>query len=230
MKNKKLMLIATAAMGFVALGAAGVGTAAWYTATASASVTAVGDNTSVGTAASTLDAVSYKVKVAYTGAALTSVKLSDKTGGTWAIVGGYLRAATGSPLYGTTSTTVGDYTVTILDSSGNALDAAGLATAKANLAATGTDYDLIMTGSATVRLSLTDPSSNFATAFGNNIANTVEYGGLSFDSGEPAISGLVPVYYSVSGNDDNTVPSAGDAAVVDQQSDAVITFSLKVHD
>lgn len=181
--------------------------------------------------------MSYKVKVAYTGAALTSVKLSDKNGGTWAVVGGYLRAATGSPLHGTTSTTVGDYTVTILDSSGNALDAAGLATAKANLKATGTDYDLIMTGSTAVRLTLTNPATgsgtaaeNFAAAFGSNIANTVEYGGLSFDSGEPVISGLVPVYYSVSGNDTNTVPTAGDSASEDQQSDAVITFSLKVHD
>lgn len=205
-------------------------TFAWYTATAAASVTPTGVDSTVGTAASSLDAVTYKVKVAYTGAALASVKLSDKTGATWAIVGGYLRPANGTPVYGTTSTTVGDYTVTILAADGSALDTAGLATAKANLAATGTDYDLIMTGSTAVRLTTTNPSSNFATAFGDNIANTVEYGSLSFDSGEPVISGLNAVYYSVSGNDDNTIPTEGAAASVDEQSDAVITFSLKVHD
>ena len=38
MKNKKLLLIATAAMGVVALGVAGVGTAAWFTASGSANI------------------------------------------------------------------------------------------------------------------------------------------------------------------------------------------------
>ena len=48
MKNKKLMLIATAAMGFVALGAAGVGTAAWFQATGAASITTVSTDTKTG--------------------------------------------------------------------------------------------------------------------------------------------------------------------------------------
>ncbi len=39
MKNKKLLLVATAAMGVLALGTAGVGTLAWYTSTASMSFT-----------------------------------------------------------------------------------------------------------------------------------------------------------------------------------------------
>ena len=44
MKNKKLLLVATAALGVLALGTAGVGTAAWYSTSANAT-RSVTDNT-----------------------------------------------------------------------------------------------------------------------------------------------------------------------------------------
>ena len=230
-KRSKLM-IGVSAMLLATAGVAATGTFAWYTATAAADVTSVAADASVGTAASTLSAVTYHVEVSYTGAALTTVKLSDKNGNTWAVVGGYIRAATGSPLYGATSTTVGDYTVKIYaDSDGSRgaeLTGADLATAKANLKATGTDYNLNATGSGSVRLTLTNPSSNFATAFGDNINNTIKVGELSFDSGEPVLSGMVAGYYSVSGNAENTVPTAGTAASEWIPSTPKITFGLTV--
>lgn len=202
---------------------------AWYTATAAATVSSVAAQTSVGTAASSLSAVTYHVEVSYTGAALTSVKLSDKNGATWAVVGGYIRAASGTPVYGSTSTTTSDYTVKIYaDNAGNKgaeLTGADLATAKANLQATGTDYDLKATGSGGVRLTLTSPSTNFATAFGSNFENTVKVGELSFDSGEPVLSSMATAYYSVSGNADNSVPVAGTSAD-EYVPTAKITFGL----
>ena len=204
---------------------------AWYTATAAATVSSVAAATNVGTAASTLSAVTYHVEVAYTGAARATVKLSDKNGATWAVVGGYIRAATGSPVTGSTSATVGDYTVNIYADDGGEkgakLTGADLATAKANLQATGTDYNLNATGSGGVRLTLTNPSANFATAFGSNFENTVKVGELSFDSGEPVLSSMVAAYYSVSGNADNSVPEAGTSAA-EYIPTARITFGLTV--
>ncbi len=159
------------------------------------------------------------------------MKLSDKNGNTWAVVGGYLRPATGSPVYSSTSTTTSDYTVKIYADNagvkGDQLTDGDLATALANLKATGTDYNLNATGSGGVRLTLTNPSSNFATAFGDNFQNTVKVGELSFDSGAPVLSSMAAAYYSVSGNADNSVPTAG-AEATEYIPTPKITFGLTV--
>ena len=51
MKNKKLVLLATAAMGFVALGAAGVGTLAWYQVSAQGRVATSNNSADINTVA-----------------------------------------------------------------------------------------------------------------------------------------------------------------------------------
>ena len=240
MKNKKKLLIAVAAMGLLAVGTAGVGTAAWYQVTASATLNAVATSTSVGTKSSSVADAEYYVKVTYSGSALADVSLSDPNGNSWATVGGYLRPATGATPYSTTSSTVGDYVVTIhATENGAALTGGDLATAKANLQAAGTDYYVTATGSTYVRLTLTNPTSGsgtaaekFAAAFGGagtgstKMGQTVNIGELSFDSGEPVLSNFVAAYYSVSGNTGNTVPSDGTAEAEWIPASQTITFSL----
>ena len=90
MKNKKLMLIATAAMGFVALGAAGVGTLAWYTANSAATMNNVGDTDTVTTVAATQQVGNYYMKASFATASHELVQ-SDASGNVWVIVGGYLQ-------------------------------------------------------------------------------------------------------------------------------------------
>ena len=81
MKNKKLMLIATAAMGFVALGAAGVGTAAWYAATGASLGTQTGGTANVTTASSVTTTDSFTVTASFS--APGAVKLTDDEGATY---------------------------------------------------------------------------------------------------------------------------------------------------
>ena len=78
MKNKKLLLVAAATMGFVALGAAGVGTAAWFTVTNAATLTQDAASASF-TAADTqhaLDGITVVLGISGT----TSTKLSANNG------------------------------------------------------------------------------------------------------------------------------------------------------
>lgn len=143
-------------------------------------------------------------------------------------MGGYLRTATGATPYATLSGTSSDYTVTIhATENGDALADGALATALANLKADGTDYNVTATGSDYVRMSLTNPSTSFTTAFGNSIHNKVVIGQLSFDSGEPALSSFVASYYSVSGNSDNSVPSDGDEVAEWIPASQTITISIE---
>ena len=226
----KKRLIITSALMTCLLGASlATGTYAWYQATAAATVTPVATNAGVGTAASTLSDVNYEVSVTYTAneGKLAAVSLTDPNGGTWAISGGYLRSANATTKYSSTSTTVADYDVKIMNPTTHAeLEGADLATALANLKATGTEYNVTATGSANVRMTLTDPSTDFKTAF-TSIANKVVIGTLSFATGAPALT-LNAAYYSVSGHDDNTVPTDGAEATEDKQEDSQITFGLEV--
>ncbi len=98
MKNKKLVLIATAAMGVVALGTAGVGTAAWFQASSAATLT---DKSAAGTvtvSSSTFAAGTYYMKATAT-LDNANIDYTDNTGACWVIVNGKLRAAT--PKYAT---------------------------------------------------------------------------------------------------------------------------------
>ena len=62
MKNKKKLLVAVAAMGLLAVGTAGVGTMAWYTADANATVkSAAGTGGSLETTTSTISAGQYVI-------------------------------------------------------------------------------------------------------------------------------------------------------------------------
>lgn len=228
----KKRLIITSALMTCLLGASlATGTYAWYQATASASVTSVATNAGVGTASSELSDVTYKISVTYTGT-LTSVSLTDPEGGTWAISGGYLRPATATTKYSSTSTNSDDYTVSIMDNNtGAELTDGDLASAKANLKASNKTYNVTATGSANVRMTLTDPATDFAAAFkdGENklINNKVVIGTLSFATGEPVLT-LNAAYYSVSGNDTNEVPTNGDAVTEDQQTGEQITIGLEL--
>ena len=121
MKNKKLMLIATAAMGFVALGAAGVGTMAWFKVTdANTSVvpdtkdiTVMDNPYSVGT-------VTFTATLAQPAA--KNVSLSDSDGKVWYYAGSTKTEDT-SKAIGDTYQTVTLTNVTASVSTGSLTDA-----------------------------------------------------------------------------------------------------------
>ena len=97
MKNKKLMLIAVAAMGFVALGAAGVGTFAWYTASAATTVNKQGaSNNALRTEASSTTLGSFKLTVTLGAPSPTTIGLSDDNGDTFVYATG--QVATGKEI------------------------------------------------------------------------------------------------------------------------------------
>ena len=86
MKNKKLMLIAIGAMGFVALGAGGVATAAWYTASAAPGVVSnASSGGSLTSTSTTLDVQnSFTINIAIAGSGnveLTHLGSGDTVGG-----------------------------------------------------------------------------------------------------------------------------------------------------
>lgn len=109
MKNKKLMLIATAAMGFVALGAAGVGTAAWYAATTSVNGTAVAGTaqSSLTTAATPVETQNILVSIEMA-AGENAIALSTSDAYTYGVVNNALVEAT---------VTDGKYAVRLYESS-----------------------------------------------------------------------------------------------------------------
>ena len=84
MKNKKLLLIATAAMSVVALGVAGVGTAAWFTASGEATTkanTVAGTLTTAQTSA-TVSGILFTVARTSADSSLQDVQLTDNSGKT----------------------------------------------------------------------------------------------------------------------------------------------------
>ncbi len=76
MKNKKLLLVATAAMGVLALGTAGVGTVAWFaTSNAATASTVAGDAKSISSVASDVTAAGYSITV--TPAVIENLQLTN---------------------------------------------------------------------------------------------------------------------------------------------------------
>ncbi|MCR4562482.1 MAG: hypothetical protein K5694_04705 [Bacilli bacterium] len=238
MKTKQKLVLGLSVLSALTLAAGVSGTFAWYNATAAATITGINAATSsIETSASTLADQGYHVKVTYNGT-LTKVDLTDPNGGAWGVVGGYLRAATvKTAAYASLSTTASDWVVTVhATAGGDALAGGELATALANLHAAGKNYPVSATGGDHVRLTKTNPSSNFATAFGGagtgntKIGQTVAVGTVAFNGENNAavvtLSGTV--YYSISGNDDNSVPTAGAAASQDIPSgdETKVTISI----
>lgn len=195
---------------------------AWYSATAAASITGINAQSgNITTSAVSLAAESYKLKVTYNGA-ITTIALSDPTGGAWGVDGANkLRAATGSPtVYANLSTTSGDWVVTVHDATtGDALEGDDLNVALANLKATNKTYPVTVQGGSRVRLSNTDPEGGFAVAFGgagtgtSKIGQTVTAGTVSFATGAGVFTSTQTVYYSISGNTTNAAVSDGDEVV-----------------
>ena len=115
MKNKKLMLIAVGAMGFVALGAGGVATAAWFTASnATVHSEIVAPTGTVGTSADSLQNGDYYIVPQVGALSATTIALTDPDGECWAAVNigtiespSYISAVatTTKALYGTFSIT-----------------------------------------------------------------------------------------------------------------------------
>ncbi len=75
MKNKKLVLIATAAMGVVALGTAGVSTAAWYQASTMPKVQSNAYNNTISTTETSITLGSMEIQ--FSVANITAIQLSD---------------------------------------------------------------------------------------------------------------------------------------------------------
>lgn len=89
MKNKKLVLLATAAMGFVALGAAGVGTAAWFKVDSAASTISSynADTETLSTKAGSISMGSFRV-TAVAQESLDPVELTDTSGKSYVFTSG----------------------------------------------------------------------------------------------------------------------------------------------
>ena len=87
MKNKKLLLVATAALGLVAVATAGVGTAAWYAAQSKAGVTVQNDSFTISTQAYSESIGGVKFTAAITETSV-NLQLSNASGKTGYIAGG----------------------------------------------------------------------------------------------------------------------------------------------
>ena len=227
MKNKKKLLIAVAAMGLFAVATAGVGTAAWFTAS-SATPNAVANNNSLDVTTSTYSAGNFYVKAVLSGHTGT-IQYTDKSGNEWVIVNGFLQAAT-SPgtKYKTISVSLGIYSdagCTEAISGVPALKALGNHT-----------FVMTLTTGTNTRITHLDPSSDFATAFSSKLnANptntyTLADGVVSLASADGA-NNHDTYYVSVNGDGDSEVVgshSAGEAAASEYTTDGSLNVTIAV--
>ena len=219
---KKRMFLSTILMTLVLLVAVTTATFAWYEATANANAKVDADTVAVGTQASGLTVAGYYITVEYDAVA-TSVDLTDPEGNCWVISNGVLMPATAQ---GATeaSLAIASFSVHVYlqDAEGEKSTelTQGSTDYKNALAAMGVlTYKVMAAGDSVTRIGLE------ADTYGNGVGQeAIEIGTLSIASGVATLN-VSPVYYSVTGQDDNQVPTAGTAATEDKNT-GLITISL----
>ena len=211
MKNKKKVLIAVAAMGLLAVGTAGVGTAAWFQATQAFTPNAVVGDTGTATGSST----SITASNLY-GQVLVSnvdggdvIMLTSSDGYTYAFDNNSkLRLGTGhetlANTYGSVTLSFGGwYTEAECEHAASAEDIAQI---------TAQTFNLKVTGGARTRLSTAEPSAvgtssgQFGAVFGNTLQNAVNFkmivaaeGGVTFQFASEAAAATKDVYVAING-------------------------------
>ena len=168
MKNKKLLLVATAALGLVAVATAGVGTAAWYQASNVANISTQAKDQAFTTALSSTDLGDFKITVVSAAFDAQPV-MTDASGNTYAVTSDGDLVTASVPDGKVKIATV---TVTIkVDYEGTAVSAND---AVANLwQATLGDDDILVTASATgtlsSRIKYTASASAYTNVSGKNV-------------------------------------------------------------
>ena len=183
--------------------------------------------------------VSLKSSVVEAIAAANSVVYTDPAGDTFATdPAGKLRAANipaGSSAYGSYTPTADDFDVAYYNAAGTALlTGDALVNAKSNLTTTGASYAVYATGDTVTRVSLHYPgetkdagSYTFAEAF-TNVSLTVQIASVTWTNSEPVFSGFSTLYWSVSGNTDNSTPTEiGSAPLNNNTSGGAINISIE---
>ncbi len=204
MKNKKLLLVAVGAMGLVAVATAGVGTAAWYSATSNATVnagTAAMTNTVSGSESSVAALNLYaKFTVAQT---VATAALTSSDGYCYAIVNGYLQAASPDPALTAKYATVtvsfqGWYQEAACSNAATDSQKARIAADSSVTVYVGGDNDPERT-----RTSASTPANlaAFATTFGNTLGNRTALT-FTFNAGGTVKTGNnAPVYVAICGEE-----------------------------
>ena len=149
----------------------------------------------------------YYLKATYTGAEPGTLDMTDKAGNCWVISGGVLVAA--SPTGNKNATLTASYAAKLYSDSGCTAEVTGddLVVALKSIGTKTLDIKATATGG--VRINLTS-----ATNYNVALLQSVKVGEVAINgtAGTMTVQSTVPSYISVSGNADNTTPSAGDAA------------------
>ena len=206
--KKKSLLLAISAMSIAAIGVGTVGTFAWYTASQSATLANVeATHGSISTVASTITTGNYYLRVEFS-SVTESVALSDKAGNTFGVVNGKLVAATG--------TTRGSYVLTPKayheEACTNELSAAEIA----SLLDSTKTYNVTLTPSARVRLTMSSTAADVYSATVNTAITTGVTVSISVSAGSGALkindADTVTGYFSISGSTPDGTASAGTSA------------------
>lgn len=227
MKNKKLLLVATAALGVLALGTAGVGTAAWFTASSAASVTPVDNSASLVVDSSTYSAGTFYVKAT---AVVSEAKLdfTDYQGNCWVNSNGYLRAATMKyAKYASLTITVKFYTTS--ECNVEVTDVGDLA----NIGAKYQSVTVTLDPNDYTRLTATDPSTNFASAFSSKLNATLTVVATVSTAGAVTAYTNNPSYVSVNGDGTAEAGSAhndGDSAGSTHTNNGAVSITCALND
>lgn len=204
MKKSKILVPALAVL---ALGVAGasVGTVAWFQSSAQANAVDSSDKFTVKSSSIEQSNYYFRVKAQHTG----DVEYTDKTGQGWCVVNGVMAKANAATKFGTITMTLEGFKDLECTKPANTEE----------LKAVGTvNFTVALTASDQARITLVDPTADFAAAFGDyfenviNVAAKVENGVLTIGEDAEHLGTSLSVYYSVSGQANNVIPTVGASA------------------
>ncbi len=240
MKNKKLLLVATAAMGVLALGTAGVGTVAWFTAqNAQVNRQTAAPTGTLSTSQDSLQNGNFYIVPQVTALNPATLALTDPDGECWAAVNvgdnehpSYVSAAAS-----TTKALSGTFTITgfkVYNTYSNS-EYSDEVTANADALKTiqGNYQFLVSSTQARVRLSQSD-NTKFSVGYSSTVSvmcTITNAGAIKWAFGTSAANATatLTVYYSFGGgiSTDDDIDAAGVAiAAVDDESSPTGTISV----
>ncbi|MCR5332761.1 MAG: hypothetical protein K6E11_01915 [Bacilli bacterium] len=221
MKKSKIVVPAVALLA-LGLAASTTATVAWFQATSAATLTDKSAPATVNVQSSTYSAGAYYVKATASFSPSAALDYTDKNGSTWVIVNGYLRtAAVKSAKYASVTIAVNFY-------SNEACTQAATVSELAEIGAAFSGLTVTINPDANTRLTTSDPSSNFATAFASklDVSDTVN---VTLSSAGAASYSNNTHYVSVNGDGTSEVADAhvdGEAAASEYTTDGGLTLTI----